>query len=136
MFRVFLKFQNSCSKIAVVMSIIFFRHHINIRAKTIGTAIYARAYTLYCIIHQYLRLTYDGIISKKSPDHPVSLVADVTTLRRHMQSNHKVCSLQPFVSIRKINKDAVLFFLGNIPEMGRDEPLPIDVAKRCRETPE
>ena len=28
--------------------------------------------------------------SKWPPDHPVSLVADVTTLRWHMQSNHKV----------------------------------------------
>ena len=28
--------------------------------------------------------------SKQSPDHPISLVADMTTLRRHMQSNHKV----------------------------------------------
>ena len=32
--------------------------------------------------------------SKKSPQHPVSLVAEVTTLRRHMQSIHKVCQLK------------------------------------------
>ncbi|KAF8233429.1 hypothetical protein L208DRAFT_1266574, partial [Tricholoma matsutake] len=34
------------------------------------------------------------ICSKRSPDHPVPLVADVTTLRRHMQSNHKAAYRQ------------------------------------------
>jgi hypothetical protein len=32
------------------------------------------------------------IFSRKSPNHQVSLVADVTTCRRHMESLHKVSS--------------------------------------------
>jgi hypothetical protein len=35
-------------------------------------------------------------ISKKSRNNPVALVAEVTTLRRHMQSNHKARWLKVF----------------------------------------
>jgi len=71
-----------------VMSIIFSPQHTRLVLRAIGTVVYAREYHL--VISFLHDMTHVGENRKKSPAHPVALVAEVSTLRRHMQSQHKV----------------------------------------------
>jgi hypothetical protein len=57
---------------------------------------------------------------KRSPDQPIALVADITTLRRHMESNHKVRVIFSVMGTpQKATADTDM--IGNVSTMGRKE---------------
>jgi hypothetical protein len=109
MFSPSLRHRKYCSKIAVVMSISSSRRHTRSAIKTIGTVAYAReSYYLY------IAFVLTSLNRKKTPQHPVTLVAELTTLRRHMQSHHKVSIIVLLCNGAMI----LIYILGSLPNLG------------------
>ena len=71
--------------------------------------------------------------SKWSPGHPISLVADVTTLRQHIT---RFVSLVLCIIWTVYTNEWHHDLLGSISSMGQIQQLCLDVAKRCQEMPE